>query len=64
MHVLKDILTMVVRIGIMSCAQSLSSHVGIGSSSHDLTGDNFKGTPNSVSAADSNAVSKISSDRC
>ena len=51
-------LTMVVRTGIMSGAQSLSSHVGMGSSSHDLTGDDFNSIPISVSVAGSNAFSK------
>ena len=43
----------------MSCAQSLSSHVGMGSSSQDLIGDDFnESTPIPVSMAGSNAVSR------
>ena len=42
MSVLKVLLTMVVRTGMTSRAQSLSTHVGIGSSSKDLTGDTSK----------------------
>ena len=55
---LRDMLTMMVRTGIMSCAQSLSSHAGMGSRSHDLTGDDFDSVPISVSVAGSNAFSK------
>ena len=40
---------MVAKTGILSCAQSLSSHVGMGSSSHYLTGDDFNSIPISVS---------------
>ena len=47
-----------VRTDIMSGTQSLSSHVGMGSSSHDLTGDDFNSNPISVSVAGSNAFSK------
>ena len=42
----------------MSCAQSLSSHVGMGSSSHDLTGDDFNSIPISASVTGSNAFSR------
>ena len=58
MPILKDMLTLVARTGIMSRAQSLSNHVGMASSSQDdLTGDNFKSTP--VSVAGSDAVSRL-----
>ena len=42
----------------MSGVQSLNSHVGMGSSSHDLTGDDFNSIPLSVSVAGLNAFSK------
>ena len=45
----KDMLAMVMRTGVMSRAQSLSSHLGMGSSSQDLTGDDLKSTPISIS---------------
>ena len=58
MPLLKVMFTMVIRTGMMSCAQSLSSHVGMGSSSQELTGDDFNSTPISVSVLDSNAVNR------
>ena len=56
------LLAMVMRTGIMSCAQSLSSHVGMGSSSQYITGNYFKNTPISVLVGGSNAVSRHVSD--